>query len=195
MRITHVENCEVFPEVAHVLEGLQEGLLDRILGVFAIVRDVFSNSQEFAIVSLHELFESRYISDLSGMDEIQIIPDNCLPNEVVPIPYSYCSRCFLKKQFWKTIHTAKTECRFRCTPSSSTAASLHHDLSRHLRVDRTKIGICSRLGKCVRELLVRIPHLGLEHTVCADHRVGNIITVGPDDRRSDRYRQRLRPKD
>ena len=79
-------------------------------------------------------------------------------------------------------------------PSSSTAVSLHYDLTRHLRVDRTKIWICSRLCKCVGELFVRSSNLGLEHAVCADHRMGNVITVGLADRRSDRYRQRLRPK-
>jgi hypothetical protein len=72
----------VFPEVIHILEGLQEGLLDRVLGVFAIVRDVFRYSQEFAIVSPHELLESRYISILGGMDEIQISPYYCLPREL-----------------------------------------------------------------------------------------------------------------
>ena len=61
-------------------------------------------------------------------------------------------------------------------------------------MNRTKIGIRSRLGKSIGKLLVRIPHLGLEDTVCADDGVGNIITVGPDDRRADRHRQRLRPK-
>src|SRR5215472_11486666 len=79
-------------------------------------------------------------------------------------------------------------------PSSVRAVLLHHDFPSHLRMNRTKIRICPRLVKCVGELLVRIPHLGLEHTVRADHRVGNVISVGPDDRRSDRNRQRLRPK-
>jgi hypothetical protein len=60
----------MFPEVAHMLESLQEGFLDRVLRVFAIVRNMFRNSQEFAIVTVHEFLEGRYISTLSGMDEI-----------------------------------------------------------------------------------------------------------------------------
>ena len=72
--------------------------------------------------------------------------------------------------------------------------SLHHDLAGHFRMDRAVVGIRSCLGKRIRELFVRVHHLGLEHAVCADHRVGNIITVGPDDRRSHSYGQRLRPK-
>jgi len=55
-------------------EGLQEGLLNRVLSVFAIMCDVFGYSEEFTVVSLHEFLESRYISILSGADEIEIIP-------------------------------------------------------------------------------------------------------------------------
>ena len=68
-----------------MLEGLQEGLLDRVLRVFAIVRNVFRNSQESAIVTLHEFLEGRYIPTLSGMDQIQIIPDNSPLNELCEI--------------------------------------------------------------------------------------------------------------
>jgi hypothetical protein len=75
----------MFPEVAHMLEGLQEGLLDRVLRVFAIVRNVFSDSQESAIVTLHEFLEGRYISTLRGMDEIQILPDRNPPNELCQV--------------------------------------------------------------------------------------------------------------
>src|SRR5258708_204048 len=45
--------------------------------------------------------------------------------------------------------------------------SLHHDLPGHLRVDRTKVGICPWFGKRVGKLFIRILHLGLEHTVRA----------------------------
>src|SRR6266705_4968786 len=107
---------------------------------------------------------------------------------------AFISSYALKKHLLKTPHPDNTHYRFRRGPSDVSAVSLHHDLPRHLRVDRTKVRIRTCLSKCVREHLVRIPHLGLEHTFCADHGVGNIITVGPDDRRSDRYRQRLRPK-
>ena len=72
--------------------------------------------------------------------------------------------------------------------------SLHHDLAGHLWVDRAVVGIRSRLGKRVGEFFIRIQHLGLEHTVCADRRMGNVITVCPGNCRSDGYRERLRPK-
>src|SRR4029077_3269259 len=74
------------------------------------------------------------------------------------------------------------------------AASLHHDLASHLRVDRAVIGIRPRLGKCVGERFVCIPHLGLEHAVCAHHRMRNIIMIDPCNRRSDWYRDRLGSK-
>jgi hypothetical protein len=68
-----------------MLESLQEGLLDRVLRVFAIVRNVFRNSQEFAIVTLHEFLEGGYISTLRRMDEIQIISDRSPPNELCQV--------------------------------------------------------------------------------------------------------------
>jgi hypothetical protein len=93
MRINQVENRE---SSRKSLEGLQEGLLNRVLGVFPIVRDVFSNSEEFAIVSLYELLESRYISILSGMDEIQIIGSQRLPCEL-------CQVCrHIRSSLWRT---------------------------------------------------------------------------------------------
>src|SRR5215469_13428731 len=72
--------------------------------------------------------------------------------------------------------------------------SLHHDLPSHLGVDRAEIGIGSRLGECEGELFVRIPDLRLKHSVCADDRMGNIITVSPRNCSSDRYLERLRRK-
>src|SRR5437667_8851996 len=85
MRISHVENCECSRKSAHMLESLQEGLLDRVLRVFAIVRNVFRNSQECAIVTLYEFLEGRYFPTLSSMDQIQIIPDNSPLNELCEI--------------------------------------------------------------------------------------------------------------
>jgi hypothetical protein len=61
-------------------------------------------------------------------------------------------------------------------------------------MDRAIVGILSRLGKRVGELFVRISHLGLEHAICADNRMGSVITVGPRNSRPDGYRDRLRPK-
>jgi len=66
--------------------------------------------------------------------------------------------------------------------------SLHHDLARHFWVNRAVVGIRSRLGKRVREFLIRIQYLGLEHTLRADRRMGNVITVCPGNCRSDWYR-------
>ena len=72
--------------------------------------------------------------------------------------------------------------------------SLYHDLAGHFRMDRAEVGIRSRLGKRVRELFVRIHHLGLEQAVCAHGRMRNVITVCSGNRCSDGYRDRLRPK-
>ena len=72
--------------------------------------------------------------------------------------------------------------------------SLHHDLANHFRMDRAVVGIRPRLGKRVRELFVRIDHLGLEHTVCAHRRMRNVITICPGNCRFNGYRDRLRPK-
>src|SRR4029077_15027898 len=77
---------------------------------------------------------------------------------------------------------------------SRNPSSLHHDLAGHLRMDRAVVGVRSRFSERVRELFVRIAHLGVEQAVCADHRMGNIITVGPGNCSSDGYRDRLRPK-
>src|SRR5215469_14420621 len=87
-----------------------------------------------------------------------------------------------------------TECCSVQRQLRSIATSLHYDLPCHLRVDRAVVGISSRLGKCEGELFVRIPHLGLEHSVGADDRMRYIITVGPSNCSSDRYLEGLRPK-
>jgi hypothetical protein len=72
--------------------------------------------------------------------------------------------------------------------------SLHHNLASHLPMNGTEVGKRSRLGKRVRELFVRIQHLGLEHTVCTDNRMGNIIAVGPGNSRADSHCERRRPE-
>src|SRR6266853_5406100 len=71
---------------------------------------------------------------------------------------------------------------------------LHHDLAGHLRMDRAVVGIGSRLGERVGERFVCIPHLGLEHSICADHRMRNVITVSPGHCGSDGYRNCRRSK-
>ena len=72
-----------------MLEGLQEGLLNHVFGIFPIVRDVLGNSEEFAIVSLYELLESSNIPILAGMDKIQLIACHGVPLRVVPSLQSY----------------------------------------------------------------------------------------------------------
>jgi len=75
-------------EFAQMLERLHEALLNRVLGIFPIVGDVSSNSDEIAIVSPYELLESRYISILSGVDTLQIVACHSRPCEFCRV----CSR-------------------------------------------------------------------------------------------------------
>jgi hypothetical protein len=78
--------------------------------------------------------------------------------------------------------------------AQNAAYSLHHDLAGHFRMDRAVVGIRSWLVKRVREVLVRVHHLGLEHAVCAHSRMRNVITVCPGNCCPDGYRDRLRSK-
>ena len=64
-------------EVTQVLVSLQEGFLNRVLGVFPVMRDALSDSEKFAIVSLYELLESSNVPVLAGMDKIQVIVCHC----------------------------------------------------------------------------------------------------------------------
>ena len=59
-------------------------------------------------------------------------------------------------------------------------------------MDRAVVGICPRLGKRVGELFVGIHHLRLEHTLRAYRRMRDIITVRPNNCRSQGYCNRLR---
>src|SRR3984893_19477878 len=68
-------------EFDQMVKGLQEALLNHILGILPVARDVFSNSEEFAIVSPYELLESRDISILGGLDKIQVVACQCSPCE------------------------------------------------------------------------------------------------------------------
>jgi len=65
-----------------MLEGLQKGLLNRVLGIFGVMRDVVGDSEKFAIVSLYELLEGSYIPILAGMDKIQVIVCHYPPCEL-----------------------------------------------------------------------------------------------------------------
>src|SRR6516165_9164205 len=73
-------------------------------------------------------------------------------------------------------------------------SSLHHNPSGHLRVNRAKVRITSRLAEGERELLIGVEYFGLEHTLRADHRMGNVVTIGPRNCASHRHRQRPRPE-
>jgi hypothetical protein len=64
-------------ELGQVLVGLQEGFLNHVLGIFPVMRDTVSDSEKFAIVSLHELLERGNIPILAGMDKIQVIIGFC----------------------------------------------------------------------------------------------------------------------
>jgi hypothetical protein len=55
------------------LVGLQEGFLNHVLGIFPVMRDTVSDSEKFAIVSLHELLKSGNIPILARLDKIQVI--------------------------------------------------------------------------------------------------------------------------
>jgi hypothetical protein len=78
-----------------MLEGLQKGLLDRVLGIFGVMRDVVGDSKKFPIVSLYELLESSYITILAGMDKIQVIVCHC----------SHCELC----RVWSHIGSKRGE--------------------------------------------------------------------------------------
>jgi hypothetical protein len=77
-----------------VLEGLQEGLLNHVLGIFPIVRNILGNSEKFAIVPLYELLESGNIPVLAGMDKIQLIACHRLHFELCRVCNHICSRRF-----------------------------------------------------------------------------------------------------
>ena len=59
------------------------------------------------------------------------------------------------------------------------------------RVEGRVVGIPSRHGKRIGECFIRIQHFRLEHTLCADRGVGNVILISPCNSRSDGYRDRL----
>jgi hypothetical protein len=70
----------MLPEFAQMLQGLQQALLNRVLGIFPIVRDDLSNSEKLEIISPYELVD-RYIFTLDGMDKVQIVACHCRPCE------------------------------------------------------------------------------------------------------------------
>ena len=60
-----------------MLGGLQEGFLNRVFGIFPVMRDVLGDPKEFVIVSLYQLLESSNIAILAGVDKIQVIACHC----------------------------------------------------------------------------------------------------------------------
>ena len=60
-------------EVGQVLVGLQEGFLNHVLGILTVMRDALSDSEQFAVVSLHQLLESGNIPILASLDKIETV--------------------------------------------------------------------------------------------------------------------------
>jgi hypothetical protein len=60
-------------ELPQVLEGLKKGLLNCVLGIFPVMRNILRDSEEFAIVALHEFLESGNIPIPASLDKIEII--------------------------------------------------------------------------------------------------------------------------
>jgi hypothetical protein len=73
MRISQVENWESSRKCGQVLEGTQERFLDRVFGIFPVMRDGLRDSEKSAVVSLYELLESGKIPFLGSVDKIQVI--------------------------------------------------------------------------------------------------------------------------
>ncbi len=73
MRTSQVRELGIFSEVAQVLIGLQECLLDGVFRIFPVVNYVLGDSEQFAIVAFYELLEGRNIPILAGMDKIEVI--------------------------------------------------------------------------------------------------------------------------
>jgi hypothetical protein len=80
------------------LEGLQKGLLNHVLGIFPVVRDAVSDSEEFAIVSRYKLLEGSNIPILAGMDKIQVIACHCSHCELYRVCSHIGSRRFREHQ-------------------------------------------------------------------------------------------------
>src|SRR2546423_14255302 len=68
--------------------------------------------------------------------------------------------------------------------------SLHDDFAGHLRENRAEVRISSRFAEGEGELFGRVEHFGLERLriICANHRVMDIITVGPCNCGAERHR-------
>jgi len=69
-------------EIAQVLVSLQEGLLNRVLRIFTVMRNALSDSEEYAVVSLHQLLESGHIAMLARLDKTEVIICLCSCSEL-----------------------------------------------------------------------------------------------------------------
>jgi hypothetical protein len=67
----------ILSEFRQFLVGLEEGLLNRVLRIFSVMRDALSDSEKLAIVFLYELLESGNIAVLASVDKIQVIASHC----------------------------------------------------------------------------------------------------------------------
>jgi hypothetical protein len=63
----------IFSEIGQILKGFQQGFLNRVFGIFPVMRDGLSDSEKSAIVSLYELLESASISLLASVDKVQVV--------------------------------------------------------------------------------------------------------------------------
>src|SRR5437773_169178 len=70
---------------------------------------------------------------------------------------------------------------------SASSASLHHHFRRHLRMNRAKVVIRTRLRELEAELVVGVEGLRLEHAVLAHHGVGDVIAIDPSHLGSGRH--------
>src|SRR6266851_3574213 len=71
---------------------------------------------------------------------------------------------------------------------------LRDDFAGHLRMNRAEVRIRSGLAEGERELFIRVEHFGLERTVRADDRMGNVVAIGPSDRNPHRHCKRSWPE-
>src|SRR5258708_9610089 len=69
---------------------------------------------------------------------------------------------------------------------------LRDDFAGHLRMNRAEVRIRSGLAEGERELFIRVEHFGLERSVRADDRMGNVVAIGPSDRSPHRHCKRSR---
>src|SRR6266704_4914205 len=100
------------------------------------MRDMLSNSEEFAIVSPYELLESRYISILGGMGKVQVIACHWPHRELCRVRSQYSFKSLWRATaLWKQLILCGNRKRFPLLCHLEVRVSLHHDLAGHLRVD------------------------------------------------------------